>query len=101
MNARIFRPSKTAMQSGKGKAKNWMLEFESNGPKSADHLMGYTSSSDTLAQVKMTFETREDAISYAERNGIAYRVVEPKETKRRAVSYSDNFRYDRKVPWTH
>ncbi|EFL89940.1 ETC complex I subunit [Ahrensia sp. R2A130] len=101
MIARIYRPARTAMQSGKGKAKHWVLKYEAEGRKGTDPLMGYTATSDTLSQVSMRFETREDAVDYAERNDIAYRVQEPKEARRSAVSYSDNFKYDRKVPWTH
>ena len=101
MTARIYSPTKNAMQSGKGKTGYWLLEFESEKPKKIDPLMGYTSSSDTRGQVKLTFETLEDAVAYAEKNGIAYRIEKPKEAERRAISYSDNFRYDRKIPWTH
>ncbi|MFD0915587.1 ETC complex I subunit [Pseudahrensia aquimaris] len=101
MRARIFRPAKTAMQSGKGKTHYWVLEYEPQSRKTIEPLMGYTSSSDPLAQVRMKFDTKEDAIAYAERNNIEYTVREPKEPRRRAVSYSDNFRHDRKVPWTH
>ncbi len=79
----------------------WMLEYEPAKAKSVEPLMGYTSTEDMLAQVKMKFESREDAVAYAERNDIAYRVIEPKEAKRRPMSYSDNFKFDRKVPWTH
>jgi hypothetical protein len=63
--------------------------------------MGYTTSSDMKSQVRLTFDTREEAVAYAQNNGIAYRVEEPKEARRRQISYSDNFRYDRKTPWTH
>ncbi len=63
--------------------------------------MGYTSSNDMMAQVRLKFDTREDAIRYAENNGLEYRVTEPKEQRRRPMSYSDNFKFDRKVPWTH
>ena len=101
MVARIYRPAKTAMQSGRAKARNWVLEFERGSPRGIEPLMGHTSSSDMLSQVKLTFGNMEDAISYAERNEIAHRVIEPKESKRRAVAYSDNFKFDRKVPWTH
>ena len=89
------------MQSGKGKSQVWLLEYEPQSGKTIEPLMGYTSSSDMLSQVKMKFETREDAISFAERNGIDYVVREPKEATRRSMSYSDNFRHDRKIPWTH
>ncbi len=101
MSARIFRPSKTAMQSGKAKTHDWVLEFDPEVPRTIDPVMGYTSSSDMRQQVRLAFETREEAVAYAERNGIAYRVLEPKETKRRRIAYSDNFRYDRRQPWTH
>ncbi|QKV18062.1 ETC complex I subunit [Oricola thermophila] len=101
MLARIYSPSKTAMQSGKAKTGFWILEFDRATARTIDPLMGYTSSADPLAQVKLKFPTREDAVAYAEKHGIAYRVIEPKQPKRRAVSYSDNFKYDRKAPWTH
>ncbi|MAW87702.1 MAG: ETC complex I subunit [Phyllobacteriaceae bacterium] len=101
MSARIFSPAKTAMQSGKAKTGRWILEFEPESPRKIDPLMGYTTSSDMKSQVRLSFETKEEAIAYAEKNGIAYSVREPKESKRRQISYSDNFRYDRKTPWTH
>ena len=101
MVARIYRPAKTAMQSGKGKTEHWVLEYEPADAKRVEPLMGYTSSSDMLSQVKMRFPTREDAVAFAERNDIEFRVSEPKEPKRRNVSYAQNFAYDRKVPWTH
>lgn len=101
MAARIYRPAKTAMQSGKAKTEAWMLEFEPEQPRRVEPLMGYTSSGDMKSQIRLSFETREEAIAYAEKNGIAYCVQEPKETRRRVVSYSENFRFDRKQPWTH
>lgn len=101
MSARIFSPAKTAMQSGKAKTGRWVLEFDPEAPRKIDPLMGYTSSSDMKSQVRLTFESREEAVAYAERNGIPFRVEEPNQPKRRQVSYSDNFRYDRKTPWTH
>ena len=101
MVARIYRPSKTAMQSGKGKTVFWVVEHEATEPKTVEPLMGYTSSSDMLSQVRLKFDTKEEAIDYAERNDIAYRLIEPKEQRRRPMAYSDNFKFDRKVPWTH
>ena len=101
MSARIFSPAKTAMQSGKAKTGHWVLEFEPEKPRKIDPLMGYTSSGDMKSQIRLSFDTLEEAVAYAERNGVAYRVEEPKDTKRRQVSYAENFRYDRKVPWTH
>ncbi len=101
MSARIFSPTKTAMQSGKAKTGHWVLEFEQEQPRRIDPLMGYTSSGDTKSQVRLVFETKEEAVAYAEKNGLAFRVEEPKEAKRRQISYAENFRYDRKIPWTH
>ena len=101
MSARIFSPAKTAMQSGKAKTGQWVLEFEPELPRKIDPLMGYTSSADMKSQIRLTFPTLEEATAYAEKNGIAFRVVEPKETRRRQISYAENFRYDRKTPWTH
>ena len=101
MSARIFSPARTAMQSGTAKTGNWVLEFEPEQRRKIDPLMGYTSSGDMKSQIRLVFETREEAVAYAEKNGIAYRVEQAKEPKRRQISYAENFRYDRKTPWTH
>ncbi|WP_026358297.1 ETC complex I subunit [Aureimonas ureilytica] len=101
MVARIYRPARTAMQSGKAKTKEWLLQYEPAAPKVVEPLMGYTSSSDMLSQVRLSFETKEQAIAYADRYGIPYRVEEEQVSVRPKVSYSDNFRYDRIQPWTH
>jgi hypothetical protein len=101
MSARIYRPAKTAMQSGKAKTGYWVLDFDPEKPLKIDPLMGYTTSSDMKSQIRLTFDSKEEAIAYAEKHGIDFRVQEPKETTRRQISYSDNFRYDRKTPWTH
>jgi hypothetical protein len=101
MSARIYSPAKTAMQSGKAKTGHWVLEFDPEQPRKIDPLMGYTTSGDMKSQIRLTFNSLEEASAYAERNGIAYRVQQPKEPRRRPMSYTDNFRYDRKMPWTH
>ena len=101
MSARIFSPAKTAMQSGKAKTGFWVLEFDPEQPRTIDPLMGYTSSGDMKSQIRLTFETKEEARAYAQRNGITFRVQEPKDAQRRQISYAENFRYDRKIPWTH
>jgi hypothetical protein len=101
MVARIFRPAKTAMQSGLGKTKDWVLEYDRSEPRSVEPLMGWTSSSDMKAQISLKFDSMEEAIAYCRRNGIAFRAEEPKERIRRRVAYADNFKYDRRVPWTH
>jgi len=101
MRARIYRPARTAMQSGRARTRQWVLEFEPESPSRPDPLMGWTSSSDMRQQVQLDFDTKDEAIAYAEREGIAYQVFEPHASKPKPKSYSDNFRFDRKVPWTH
>ena len=101
MLARIYRPAKTAMQSGKGKAKDWILEFVPASARRPDPLMGWASSNDTNRQVKLSFETREEAVAYAEKHGIAFRLFEPHEPKMIIKAYADNFAFGRKQPWTH
>ncbi len=101
MSARIYSPSKTAMQSGKAKTGRWVLEFDPEQPRRIDPLMGYTTSGDMKSQIRLFFDSKEAAIAYAEKHGLAFRVTEPKQPRRRQISYSDNFKYDRKVPWTH
>ncbi len=101
MPARIYRPARTAMQSGQGKSKSWVLEFEPATPRQIEPLMGYTSSADPSRQVRLRFATREDAIAYAERHGIDYTVFEPQDRRRRKMAYADNFRYNRPEMWTH
>jgi hypothetical protein len=101
MSARIYSPARTAMQSGKAKTGYWLLEFAPEKPRKIDPLMGYTTSGDMKSQIRLKFATREEAVTYAERNGIPYRVELPNEAERKQISYSDNFRYDRKAPWTH
>ena len=101
MTARIFKPAKNAMQSGAAKTKEWQLDYEPEQPRVIEPLMGWTASSDMKSQIKLSFETREEAVAYAERNAIPYRVEEPQEAKRRLASYSDNFKTNRSAPWTH
>jgi hypothetical protein len=101
MSARIYSPAKTAMQSGKAKTGRWVLEFDPEKPKRIDPLMGYTTSADMKSQIRLTFDTKEEAVAFAQKHGIGFRVEEPKEANRRQISYAENFRYDRKIPWTH
>ena len=101
MLARIYKPAKTAMQSGTARTRKWILEFEAEQARTIDPLMGYTSSSDMNSQVKMSFETKEQAIAHAEKHGIAYQVIEPKKGKRSIKAYSDNFKFGRIGQWTH
>lgn len=101
MVARIYRPAKTAMQSGVAKTKAWRLDYEPESPRAVEPLMGWTSTSDALSQVRLTFETKEEAIAYATKHGIPYMVSEPKEKTRKTVSYADNFKFGRIGTWTH
>ena len=101
MTARIYRPSPNAMQSGKGKSKAWVLVHEPASPREIEPLMGYTSTTDTEAQVRLTFNTLEEAESYARGNGIPYTVQPPHSSPPKRSNYTDNFRSDRKTPWTH
>ena len=101
MPARIYKPSKTAMQSGSANTKCWVLDFEPEAPRRVEPLMGWTSSGDMRQQLRLRFGTREEAIAYCERHGIAYQVFETTPVKRRAISYADNFSFRRRDAWTH
>jgi|SRR5690606_32246485 len=101
MTARIFKPAKNAMQSGKAKTKAWMLEYEPQRPREIEPLMGWTSSADMKQQIRLSFDTKEEAIAYCERYGIPYQVLEPHEPAPRSIAYADNFAYSRRTPWTH
>ncbi|WP_142847100.1 ETC complex I subunit [Telmatospirillum sp. J64-1] len=97
MRIRIYRPAKTAMQSGRGNTRMWIAEHEPAAPREADPLMGWVSSRDTLSQVKLRFATKEEAIAYAQRKGLDYVVQDEHDRKIRPKSYADNFRYDRVI----
>lgn len=102
MFAKIYIPARNATQSGRVSAELWVLEYEPEQASETEPLMGWTSSADMRSQVSMKFSSREEAVSYAERNGIPYQVMG--EAKKRRVikkAYSDNFRYGRKHAWTH
>jgi len=89
------------MSSGEAKTHRWVLEYEPERRREIEPLMGYTASDDMKSQIRLEFDSREEAIAYANRNGIAFRVFEPKDKVRPAIAYSDNFRRDRVQPWTH
>lgn len=101
MRARIYQPPKTAMQSGRAGTDHWVLEFEPDGPRIADPLMGWIGSSDTRAQVRLTFPTHADAVAYTERHGIPYDLELPQHRVVRPKAYADNFRFNRRENWTH
>ncbi|MBL61730.1 MAG: hypothetical protein CMI85_06410 [Candidatus Pelagibacter sp.] len=90
LKAKIYVPSKTAMQSGNKNSTRWLLEFTKK-KTSSDFLMNWTSTSDTQSQVKLFFDTKDKAINYAKKKNIDYEVLEPKQNKLKLKSYSDNF----------
>jgi len=101
MPVRIYKPARNAMQSGKGKSDYWLLEHEAAEPRRADPLMGWTSSGDTSQQVRLRFATKEQAVAFAEREGLAYRVTPEAPARSARKSYSDNFCWGRTDNWTH
>lgn len=101
MFAKIYRPAKTAMQSGRAKTHDWLLEFIPSMAKRPDPLMGWASSNDTRRQIRLSFETRGEAVAYAQRHAIAFQVFEARETPRRIKTYAGNFAFERKEPWSH
>ena len=102
MLARIFSPARTAMQSGRAKTAGWVLEFEPSDARRQDPLMGWTQTGDTeSSQVRLSFETKEEAVRYAESHGIAFQLFDPKPAKRILKAYADNFAYTRVGRWTH
>jgi hypothetical protein len=102
MTARIFKPAKTAMQSGLAKTKDWVVEFDQTEPRHVEPLMGWTSSGDMQQQLHLRFDSKEGAIAYCERHAIAYQAFDEKPpVTRRRISYSDNFAFKRRDAWTH
>ncbi|MBI5165917.1 MAG: ETC complex I subunit [Magnetospirillum sp.] len=96
MQVRIYRPAKTAMQSGRaGNAASWVLEHEPLAPKRADRLMGWLGSSDTTQQLRLKFATREQAVAYAKRKGLDYVVTGEATRVSHPKNYADNFRFDK------
>jgi len=95
MKARIYRPTKTAMQSGRAKTRRWILESIPEQPKLRDPLMGWTGSADMNRQWRLAFDSRDEAVAYAERKGIDYHIEEPHERRIRPKSYAANFRWQR------
>lgn len=101
MQVRIFQPPKNPMQSGRATTRRWVMEFEPQSPRKVEPLMGWTSSADTRAQLRLHFDTLEEAIAYAKQEGLMYSVERPRERKVKPKLYADNFKYDRLGRWTH
>lgn len=92
MAARIFQRSKNAMQSGTARAGTWVLQFESGSPRRPDPLTGWSGGADTQSQVSLTFDTLDQALDYARRNGIDYHLVPSGERRLKIQSYADKFK---------
>jgi len=92
---RIYRPAKTAMQSGTAKTRSWVLEYEPATPREPDPLMGWASAGDTLNEVRLKFATLDAAVEFARKRGLEYTVMPFEQRTIRPKSYADNFRYDR------
>ena len=93
MKAKIYQPAKTAMQSGNANVKHWIVEYEPEEAKKVDTLMGWAGSGDMRGQLRLKFETKDEAIAYAERNALSYNIAEPNIRRVIPKSYSDNFKY--------
>ena len=92
---RIYKPAKTAMQSGRGNTEAWVLEYEPRSAKETDPLMGWVGSADTRSQVRLRFPSKEEAVAFAKKNGMNFRVQEPRSRRIKPKSYSENFAYKR------
>ncbi|MDC1155045.1 ETC complex I subunit [Candidatus Pelagibacter sp.] len=88
--AKIYKPNKSAMQSGMKNSNKWVLIFETKDP-TKNPLMGWESSSDTYTELRLEFSSKEYAINYAKKKKIDYEIIEPKMRKITKKSYADNF----------
>jgi len=100
-SVRIFQPAKNAMQSGRAKTRSWIVEFEPSAAVKPSPLMGWAGGDDTRRQVRLSFDSRDDAIAYAKKHGFDYEVQPTRDRSIRARAYSDNFRTNRQGNWTH
>jgi len=101
MKARIYQPAKTAMQSGRGKTHQWVLEYEPTRRQQLDPLMGWPGAGDTLQQVRLKFDTLDEAKAFARKNAIDFQVQQPQQRTIKPKAYADNFAVGRKIPWSH
>jgi hypothetical protein len=93
MQAKIYQPTKSAMQSGVAYTDKWILDFTTEkGSRFIENMLGWTASKDMKQEVRLTFNTKEEAISFANKNNIEYEVIEPHFRKIVKKSYADNFK---------
>ncbi|MDE3015486.1 MAG: ETC complex I subunit [Pseudomonadota bacterium] len=93
--ARIYRPDKTAMQSGKAGMKEWLLEFSPDQPSPVDSLMGWNGMTDMKQEIRLYFPTKDAAVAYAKKRGIPHEVYDPNTRRQVAKAYADNFKFGR------
>jgi hypothetical protein len=93
--ARIHQPAKSAMQSGRAQTRKWVLEYEPASRRDPDPLMGWSSARDTLNEVRLRFDTLDEALAFAKKHGLEHELIEAHAPTPKAKSYADNFRYDR------
>ncbi len=98
---RIYRQAKTAMQSGRADTDRWVVEFEPESRREVEPLMGWTSSADTRAQLRLRFDSQEEAVAYAKKHGLMYTLEKPRDRRIQPKAYADNFKVDRLLRWTH
>ena len=101
MRARIFKQAKPATQSGTAGSDDWVLEYAPTERRRPDPLTGWWGSGDMLAQIQLRFDSREEAVAYAEQQGVAYDVELPAPRRHQPKAYADNFKYTRREAWTH
>lgn len=99
--ARIYQQPKSSMQSGFGNTRSWVLEFEITEPRAVEPLMGWVSNGDTRQQLRLFFDSQEEAVGYAKDQNLAYEVAVPHERKIKPKAYADNFKFGRMENWTH
>ncbi len=100
-SVRIFQPAKNAMQSGRARTGSWIVEFTPSAAVKANPLMGWPGSADTSRQVRLSFDSQDDAVAYARKHGFDYEVQPSRDRTVRPRAYSDNFRAGRPGNWTH
>ncbi|MEJ0009537.1 MAG: ETC complex I subunit [Alphaproteobacteria bacterium] len=99
--ARIYRPARSAMQSGRARTRQWLLEFERDAPMTPDPLMGWNTMADTLGQIRLAFKTKEEAVAYATAKGLDYELIEPEKAKIPPKAYAENFSFNRRTAFDH
>ncbi|AHC73308.1 hypothetical protein P856_60 [Candidatus Endolissoclinum faulkneri L5] len=101
MIVRIYKPGKTALNSAWGENKAWILECCPDSRRIPEPLMGWVSAKDTNNQIRITFDSKEEAVAFARRNGLNFNLQDSREHKLTPKSYAHNFAFNRRSQWTH